>query len=81
MAGTDGNGERRINTWVSTGAHLAHVRFPRRHCVTKRELLERLITTKDDGVLAGINEGSQTGLLRNQARCYALTTPGPVRPS
>jgi hypothetical protein len=37
------NGERRINTWVSTGAALALARLARRDGVTQRQVLERLI--------------------------------------
>ncbi len=58
MAGPDGNGDRRINTWVSTGAHLALERLARRYGVTQRALLERLIRIEDDGVLADIKEGT-----------------------
>lgn len=54
-AGPSGNGERRLNTWVSTGAHLALERLARRYGVTQREVLERLIRAEDDGVLAGIS--------------------------
>ena len=55
QAGPNGNGERRLNTWVSTGAHLALERLARRYGVTQREVLERLICAEDDGVLAGIS--------------------------
>ena len=54
-AGANGDGERRLNTWVSTAAHLALERLARRYGVTQRELLERLIRAEDDGVLAGIS--------------------------
>lgn len=53
-AGPRGDGERRLNTWVSTGTHLALERLARRYGVTQREVLERLIRSEDDGVLAGI---------------------------
>lgn len=52
------NGERRINTWVSTGAALALARLARRYGVTKRAMLERLITEADEQVLAGIDPDS-----------------------
>jgi hypothetical protein len=54
MAGSNGNGERRLNTWVSTGAHFALERIARRYGVTQREVLERFITAEDDRILAGI---------------------------
>lgn len=53
-AGRNGNGERRLNTCVSTGAHLALERLAKRYGVTLRELIERLICADDDGVLAGL---------------------------
>lgn len=51
MAGR--NGERRLNTWMSTGAHLALTRLAKRYGVTQRELLERFICTEDERILAG----------------------------
>jgi hypothetical protein len=50
FAGNDGNGERRINTWVSTGAALALKRLARRYGVTKREMIEQLINQEDDKI-------------------------------
>jgi hypothetical protein len=41
--GPGGNGERRVNTWVSTGATLALERMSRRYGVTRKEMLEKLI--------------------------------------
>lgn len=41
------NGERRINTWVTTGAALALARLARRYGVTQRQMLERLIEQAD----------------------------------
>jgi len=38
------NGERRISTWVATGAALA---LERHHGVSQREMLEQLITAAD----------------------------------
>ena len=55
MAGRNGDGERRLNTWVSTGAHLALGRIARRYGVTQREVLERFITAEDDRILEGID--------------------------
>jgi hypothetical protein len=48
------NGERRLNTWVSTAAALALQRVARRNKVTQREMLERFILAEDERVLAGI---------------------------
>lgn len=56
MAGA--SGERRLNTWVSTGAHMALERIARRYGVTQREMLERFIKDEDERILAGIKYGS-----------------------
>jgi hypothetical protein len=48
------SGERRLNTWVSTGAHLALERIALRDGVTQRQVLERLIRIEDDRILAGM---------------------------
>jgi hypothetical protein len=50
FAGPDGNGERRLNTWVSTGAALALERLARHHGVTKRQMLEQLIEAADERI-------------------------------
>lgn len=47
----EGSGERRLNTWVSTAAHLALERLARRYGVTQREMLERLILAEDEKIL------------------------------
>lgn len=54
-AGNDGNGERRLNLWLSTQAALAIERLARRCCVTKREIIERLAIAEDNRVLSGID--------------------------
>jgi hypothetical protein len=54
-AGADGNGERRLNTWVNTETYLALRRLSKRYGVTQRELLERLVNREDDGVLASLD--------------------------
>ena len=54
-AGNDGNGERRLNLWLSTQADLALERLARRYCVTKREIIERLVIAEDDSVSSGID--------------------------
>jgi hypothetical protein len=48
------SGERRLNTWVSTGTHLALERIALRDGVTQRAVLERLIRIEDDRILAGL---------------------------
>jgi hypothetical protein len=47
-----GNGEWRINTWVSSTAHLALQRLACRDSVTMCDMLERLILDEDGEILA-----------------------------
>jgi hypothetical protein len=58
FAGPDGNGERRINAWISTGAALALERLARHHGVTQREMLERLILDADDRIVKALDPDS-----------------------
>jgi hypothetical protein len=51
MAGRDGNGERRLDVWISTEAELALARLARRFAMTRRQMLERLITRADDAIV------------------------------
>lgn len=44
---TTGDGDYRLNTWISTASHLALRRLARRYGVTRRALLERLILAAD----------------------------------
>jgi hypothetical protein len=45
------NGERRLNTWISTGAALALKRLAAHHRMTQREVLERILLSSEDEVL------------------------------
>ena len=47
------NGERRLNTWVSTGAALALDRLAHRHGLSKRAMLERL--DADEGIVSSLD--------------------------
>ena len=47
----DGEGERRLDTRVSVSAHLALDRLAQRYTVTRREMLERMITELDEAIL------------------------------
>jgi hypothetical protein len=58
IAGPDGNGERRLNTWITTEASLALGRLAKRYGVTQRQILERFITAEDDRILATLEPGS-----------------------
>lgn len=59
FAGDDGNGERRLNLWLSTAADLAIERLARRYCVTKRTMIEQLIIAEDTRVRSGITLDSE----------------------
>jgi hypothetical protein len=58
-AGKDGNGERRLDMWVSTEADLALARLACRYSVTKREMLERLIVRADDTIVRRLDPDSE----------------------
>ena len=47
----DGNGDRRINTWVTTATDFALDRLARHRGITRRTMLERLIAKADDAIL------------------------------
>jgi hypothetical protein len=50
--GKDGNGERRLQGWITTRAALALDRLARRYGVTKQEMMERLINAEDERIVA-----------------------------
>jgi len=52
------NGERRLNTWISTGAALALKRLAARYGVTQREMLERLVVEEDQKILETLDSDS-----------------------
>lgn len=52
FAGPEGNGERRLNTWLTTSASLALERLACRYGVTKRQILEQLLQAADEEILA-----------------------------
>jgi len=54
--GPGGNGERRVNTWVSTEAALALERMSRRYGVTKKEMIEKLIMEEAEKIEKGMSE-------------------------
>ncbi len=47
----DGDGERRINTWVTSATDCALDRLARHHQITRRHMLERLIAEADTAIL------------------------------
>lgn len=52
------NGERRLNTWLTTEASLALARLSKRYGVKQREILERVISAEGDRILAAMVPGS-----------------------
>lgn len=44
------NGERRLNTWISTGADLALKRLATHHGMTQREILEHMLVNAEDEI-------------------------------
>ena len=52
------NGERRINTWVNTGAALALARLARHHGLTQRAMLEHLVAVADEAITAKLDPTS-----------------------
>jgi hypothetical protein len=53
------NGDRRINTWVTTAAALALGRLAQPYAVTQREMLERLILSAETAVTDGLDPDSE----------------------
>ena len=49
-AGANGQGDRKLSTYVSTGAHLALARLAAHRGTTRRAILERLLIEEDDRV-------------------------------
>lgn len=47
----DGEGDHRINTWVSTEADLALERLANRYGVTKRKMIEQLVKFADNEII------------------------------
>lgn len=58
FAGKDGNGERRVNLWLSTGAVLRLERLARHDGVSRREVLERLLNAADACIRADMDVDS-----------------------
>lgn len=61
FGGEDGNGERQLNTWLSTHAFLALDRLATHEGMTKKEFLERLLVAEQDKVLQDMNLDSPEG--------------------
>jgi hypothetical protein len=52
--GKDGEGQRRVNVWLSTGSVLALKRIARCRIVTQQTLIENLLFAEDERILDGI---------------------------
>jgi hypothetical protein len=50
----DGEGDRRLNTWINSTANFALDRLARRYAVTKREMIERLVLEADAAILKSL---------------------------
>lgn len=55
----EGEGDRRLNTWISTQAHFALERMARRTGVTKRGFLEACLIQAENELLKDVPVGSQ----------------------
>lgn len=53
------NGDRRLNTWLTTGASLALARLAKRYGVTQREMIERMVLGADTDILNTLDPESQ----------------------
>jgi predicted DNA binding CopG/RHH family protein len=51
FSGKDGEGQRRVNVWLSTGSVLALKRIARRQGVTQQTLIENLLFAEDERIL------------------------------
>lgn len=52
--GPDNNGERQLNTWISTKASVALKRLAKSYVVTERALIEKLILEADQTIADGL---------------------------
>jgi hypothetical protein len=63
------NGERRVNTWVTTGAFLALRRLANHYGVTQREMIERLVLASDQQIVNSLDPDS------DEWKTYFTVTP------
>jgi len=76
FAGPDGNGERRLSTWLSTSASLALDRLAKHRGVTTRQILEEILGAAEESVVASLEPDTPAwedyfktpALLRNRER-------------
>jgi hypothetical protein len=53
------NGERRLNTWLSTGAALALKRLAAHHGMTQRQILEQMLISAEDEILEELRSNDE----------------------
>jgi hypothetical protein len=53
-SGENGDGQRRVSVWLSTGCALALGRLARRYGVTQQALIEMMLLAEDERVLSHI---------------------------
>lgn len=58
-AGPNGDGERRLECWISSEAHFALARLARHRSLTKRSLIETLLIKEDGEILRGLADNEQ----------------------
>jgi hypothetical protein len=51
----NGDGERRLNAWITSAADLALDRLARRYAVKRRQMMERLICDADNVILKSLD--------------------------
>lgn len=66
FAGIDGNGERRLNTWISTSAAMALARLAAHQGVSQRAFLEQMLVSSDELILKRLaSDDEQWGAYMN----------------
>jgi hypothetical protein len=58
FSGKDGEGQRRVNVWLSTGSTLALKRIAHRYGVTQQALIEKLLLAEDERILEELSVDS-----------------------
>lgn len=69
----EGEGDRRLNTWITSNADLALDRLAKHYGVTKRQMIERLACEADDTILKSLDDTGadnyiEAPLRRNQGK-------------
>jgi hypothetical protein len=59
----EGEGDSRLNTWITSSANFALDRLAIHYGVTKRVMLERLIENADDEIMKSMDETSSSNYI------------------